>query len=148
MRKNTSEILYQSKYPIIGYFGIILYAFSFGIFSYHMFFGELPILNGFLFLSIAFLAIDWGFCGYSGKILLTRNELSVKYFFPWRENKSYKFRKLISIDTHTYTQQRLHSILYMEDDQNGKYRIKLQSNYGFLKDISDFKNIVKRKLRI
>lgn len=141
--KGKEKILYETKNPVIIIaIGIILYAISFSIFSYHVFWGELPPINGLLYFSLSFWAIDRILCAHSGKIIFTSQCIKVDYFFPWEKSKTIIYKSIKDIKSN-YKFYRLYSIVFIEDSEGIKTSFKILSNFGFLKDVQDFELKVK-----
>ncbi|MDE5420474.1 hypothetical protein L3049_20985 [Labilibaculum sp. DW002] len=142
---NNTKLLYSSKYPFVAYLCCVLFFLAIFYFSYHIIFGEMPILSGIVYTIISLLGIEIMFCSHSGKVELTNNALTVTYFFPWYENTTYKFRKIKNIETSSFLKYRPYSIVYFEDDKDNKYSFKITTNNGFGQGIEKLEDIIKSK---
>jgi len=132
---------YITKFPLSGYIGVIAYLFVILVFSYNIIFEEMPFLGGIGFSLLSIVLIDTIYCGKAGKIIVVGNDLTIKYFFPWRHEIKIKLKSLINISTISTHSRRLYSKVYIETDSN-KFHFDIQSNYGFLKDIYDFESFI------
>jgi hypothetical protein len=121
-------IKYSSNFPISILLGLLIDMFSLILFSYHMIFGQLPILYGLSYILICLILVEMIICRYSGKVIITDSHIQIKYFFPWYVNELIEISNIKKLETYTPS-KKFHSNIYITLKDDSKKQISIQSWY-------------------
>ncbi len=130
MKQNSEKAKYSSNYPISIIFGLVLDFLILSLFGYHIFFEELPILEGILFSTISLVSVHLIICPNAGKITLDQTRLTIKYFFIWNSNYEIETNEILNLETRRVNKYRFDSKIYLTLNDNSIVSLNIQSWYG------------------